>query len=293
MAVVATHYDVLGIKDTASFDDVKRAYYRKARSFHPDVHSGSTTAVLEEAQRAMAAVNAAWNVLRDPRLRAEYDEALAAAAASVRVARGRRRRDHTTEAPALELGSGFRFWMGSCGIVRTGSRRRFNIAINGATSLAPLRTLAPDRLFALHAAGSAVHDAELVNLQGMTELRQLDLARTALTDAGLLHLQGLDSLEVLDVWDTGITDAGLAIIGRLPSLRHLGLGGTAITDAGLASIAGLAKLRVLQLWGTRVSGRGLEHLHGLLDLEIVTLPWSVGRRCRRRLTAALPRASIC
>lgn len=289
---MATHYDVLGIKATASFEDVKHAYYRKARSFHPDVHSGSTSAVLEEAQRAMAAVNAAWNVLRDPRLRAEYDEALAAAVASARVARGRRRRQ-TTETPALELGSGFRFWMGSCGIVRTGSRPRFNVAIDGATSLAPLRSLAPDRLFALHAARSVVDDTELANLHGMIGLRQLDLAGTAVTDAGLLHLQGLDSLEVLDVWDTGITDAGLAMIGRLTSLRHLGLGGTAITDAGLASIAGLAKLRVLQLWGTRVSGRGLEHLHGLLDLEIVSLPWSVGRRCRRRLTAALPQASIC
>ena len=74
---MATHYDVLGVPPTASHDEVRRAYHGRARLLHPD-RAGD--------QRAMQDVNEAWRVLRDPRARAAYDQALvAAAAASVRV----------------------------------------------------------------------------------------------------------------------------------------------------------------------------------------------------------------
>jgi len=64
-----THYDVLGVSPSASPDDVKRAYHRKAREHHPDVGSGATTA-------AMADINAAWAVLGDPVRRRAYDREL-------------------------------------------------------------------------------------------------------------------------------------------------------------------------------------------------------------------------
>ena len=35
-----THYDVLGVPPSASADEVKRAYHRRAREHHPDVHVG-------------------------------------------------------------------------------------------------------------------------------------------------------------------------------------------------------------------------------------------------------------
>ena len=66
------------------------------------------------------------------------------------------------------------------------------------------------------------------------------------------------------------------------------LGNTLITDGGLAHLRSLRSLRVLQLWGTNVAGPGLTHLHGLRGLEMVSLPWKVRGRHRRRLRAALP-----
>jgi hypothetical protein len=279
---VTTHYDVLGVSPRASSDQIKRAYYRRARSYHPDAHAGSDDAVLDEAQRAMAGVNAAWKVLRDPRLRREYDRKHAITPAPPKPERPRR-------PPRLELGAGFHYWMGSSGAVkRTGERTRLNLVVDGARDLAPLQTLAPDRIFALHASKARIDDAQLRHLQGITGLQMLDLAGTAVTDAGMVHLLGLDRLEHLSLWDTAVSDAGAALLARMGSLRHLGLGNTPLTDAGLAALGRLADLRVLQLWGTAVSGNGLDHLHGLTKLEIVSLPWRVRGRHRRRLKAALP-----
>ena len=278
---MTSHYQVLGVRPTASAETVKRAYYRKARASHPDAHAGSAAAVLGEAERTMAALNAAWHVLRDPVLRAEYDAALA---------QKPRKAPPKPTAPTALIGRGFHYRFGLLGAMnRDGDERpRLSLTVDGATDLAPLRSLVPDGLWALHAQGARITDAELANLRGMRALQVLDLTGTPITDAGLLHIEALDSLETLLLWDTAVTDAGLAMLGGMSSLRILGLGNTRVTDAGLAHLAGLGHLRVLQLGGTAVEGYGLEHLHGLLDLDIVSLPWRVRGRHRRRLRAALP-----
>lgn len=59
------HYDVLGVPRTATADEIKLAYKRKARETHPDKPTGSTVKFQE--------VGAAYAVLGDPAKRAEYD----------------------------------------------------------------------------------------------------------------------------------------------------------------------------------------------------------------------------
>jgi hypothetical protein len=66
--VTRTHYDVLGVRPDARTDDIRAAYLRLARRHHPDHDGGS--------QEAMQAVNAAWQVLRDPARRSAYDREL-------------------------------------------------------------------------------------------------------------------------------------------------------------------------------------------------------------------------
>jgi curved DNA-binding protein CbpA len=320
---VTTHYDLLGVRPGASPAEIKQAYYRMARAHHPDSHAGSPVALLEEAQRAMRALNEAWNVLRDPKARASYDRLLAngrrvEAVLDEGAPPGWRAGPSRASPPRVTIGSGFHYWLGSSGAVaRTADGRvRLNLGIdgagwgwgptgeerwgwgptgeesNGAGGLGPLRALAPDGLWGLHAAGSRVDDAELVHLHDITGLQFLDLSGTAVTDAGLVHLQSLIELETLLLWDTVTTDSGLAVLGRLRALRHLGLGNTRITDAGLARLAGLRRLRLLQLWGTDVAGPGLDRLHGLAELETVTLPSRVRGHHRRRLKRALPSALV-
>lgn len=269
---MTTYYDVLGVNADASAEMIKRAYYKRARTYHPDAHAGSTEELIEEAERAMAALNTAWNVLRDANARADYDtELIRASAGTGTPVRGKR--SAPPKPPTELLGAGFTYWMGGVGVnVTSAGDRRISLAVDGATSFSPLKTLAPDRLWALHAQRSVVDDDELVHLQGMSDLLYLDLSSTAISDAGLLHLQGLERLEVLQLWNTRVTDAGLALLARLPNLVQLGLGNTRVTDTGMTHLRALTRLRVLQLWGTGVTGRGLTQLRGLEELELVSVP---------------------
>jgi hypothetical protein len=294
---VVTHYDVLGIRHDAAPDEIKRAFYDRARLFHPDAHAASPPAVRAEAERTMQELNSSWSVLRDSSRRRRYDRALvrdgvvvpSTAPAPPLSVRGRA---HTTvrQRPARpQLGSGFQYWFGAS---HQGAAAGLNLRVQGPASLEPLRGLVPDGLVGLHAEHTPVDDAEVRHLLGMRSLRLLDLTGTRVTDAGLVHLLGCDDLEVLSLWDTAITDAGLALLGRLPNLRHLGLGNTRITDDGLRHLAGLRRLRLVQLNGTAVEGPGLRHLHGLPDLTTVSLPWRVGPGHRRRLRQARRRPLV-
>ena len=65
-----THYELLGVAPHASAQEVRDAYRRAARQHHPD-------AVGERSAAAMADINRAWWVLRDPQRRRDYDLTLA------------------------------------------------------------------------------------------------------------------------------------------------------------------------------------------------------------------------
>jgi curved DNA-binding protein len=62
------YYQVMGLKDDASAEDIKKAYRRLARKFHPDVSKEP------KAEEKFKQVGEAYEVLKDPKRRAEYDE---------------------------------------------------------------------------------------------------------------------------------------------------------------------------------------------------------------------------
>ncbi len=62
-------YALLGIKPTASAADIKRAYRRLARKYHPDINPGDRAAELRFRQIAEA-----YEILIDPERRRRYDE---------------------------------------------------------------------------------------------------------------------------------------------------------------------------------------------------------------------------
>lgn len=65
-----THYDNLKVTKNAPDYIIKAAYRALSQRFHPDVFKGPT----EEAERIMKIVNAAKDVLCDPKKRAAYDK---------------------------------------------------------------------------------------------------------------------------------------------------------------------------------------------------------------------------
>jgi curved DNA-binding protein CbpA len=70
-----SYYHILGVPSDADEREVKRAYHRLARELHPD-KAGSEQAAREVEQR-FAVISKAYNVLKDPALRKEYDNRLA------------------------------------------------------------------------------------------------------------------------------------------------------------------------------------------------------------------------
>lgn len=62
------YYEVLGVSRDASTEDIKKAYRRLARQYHPDANSGD-----EEAEARFKEIKEAYDVLSDPQRRARYD----------------------------------------------------------------------------------------------------------------------------------------------------------------------------------------------------------------------------
>jgi curved DNA-binding protein len=62
------YYKIMGVERDATQDDIKRAYRKLARKYHPDVSKE------EDAEARFKEVGEAYAVLRDPEKRASYDE---------------------------------------------------------------------------------------------------------------------------------------------------------------------------------------------------------------------------
>src|SRR6478735_7873374 len=63
------YYEILGVKKSASADDVRKAFRKLARKYHPDVNPGDKAA--EEKFKALSEAN---EVLSDPKKRKIYDQ---------------------------------------------------------------------------------------------------------------------------------------------------------------------------------------------------------------------------
>lgn len=75
-----THYDVLGVPQDASSQDIRHAFHGMAKKFHVDAHPDlkADDAVRDKLQKVFGAINEAQRVLGNPARRQEYDENLAA-----------------------------------------------------------------------------------------------------------------------------------------------------------------------------------------------------------------------
>ena len=73
-----THFEVLGVPPDATEAQVREAYFRLAKRFHPDVHHDPRLSDLrEELEEVFGRLGEAYEVLCSPRLRARYERALA------------------------------------------------------------------------------------------------------------------------------------------------------------------------------------------------------------------------
>jgi curved DNA-binding protein len=63
------YYKILGVEKTATLKDIKAAYRKLARKYHPDLHPDD-----KDAKKNFQMINEAHEVLSDPEKRKKYDE---------------------------------------------------------------------------------------------------------------------------------------------------------------------------------------------------------------------------
>lgn len=64
------YYDILGVKRTATQEEIKSAYKSLVKKYHPDIYTGDKTF----AQKKTSEINVAYDTLSVPELRQTYDD---------------------------------------------------------------------------------------------------------------------------------------------------------------------------------------------------------------------------
>ncbi len=95
-------YCVLGITNTATEEEIKKAYRRLSKKYHPDANPGNN-----DREERFQEISEAYTILQNPRKKQEYDQILKAEEKN--TAKKEKKRKATTEERSAQSSMNFNF----------------------------------------------------------------------------------------------------------------------------------------------------------------------------------------
>ena len=288
-------WSVLGVAPGCTRDEARAAYLARAVALHPDRHPDAAADVRARLDRAMAALNEAWDRVDDW---SGWTEAEAEGGSGRSGAEPRPAPDDPIAGdppswfrPAEELEPLPPPPPGFVALQRSPTSYLLRDEIELVGDSHDLLRLAERPGVAyrrLHCRNRPIREEHLAAaVDALTELRSINLDGTDVGDRAVAHLARLPRLADVQLSDTLVTDGALRTLAGVAKLHSLSLSGTAVTDAGLAHLAGHPSLAVLVIRRTGVEGPGLAALAGCPRLRLLGLS-QVRREDRRALAERRP-----
>jgi len=76
MEDIETYYDILEIEESATSEEIKKAFRSLSKAYHPDPNQGATARLLKDAEVRFKQINEAYQCLKEPEKRRRYDDEL-------------------------------------------------------------------------------------------------------------------------------------------------------------------------------------------------------------------------
>jgi internalin A len=129
-----------------------------------------------------------------------------------------------------------------------------------------------DVLDSLDLSDTAIGDADLASLKGLTHLTRLVLDDTNIEGRGLIHLRDLTELKDLRLGCPTLIEVFLVELEGLKKLEKLSLAKSHVSDEGARQLAQLVHLKELDLTETKVTSAGVAELQkSLTGCRILTV----------------------
>ncbi|RLM86512.1 hypothetical protein C2845_PM04G18150 [Panicum miliaceum] len=86
ISIQKTLYEVLSVSEDATYDEIRVAYKSAALNTHPDkAHTTLESSVPSSEQKEFLSVQKAWEILRHPASRADYDKQLQSSRQNIEI----------------------------------------------------------------------------------------------------------------------------------------------------------------------------------------------------------------